>query len=177
MGNSCPRHPEIANAIEGHDVTATAVLSGNPNSDGRIHPLARTNYIGSPPLVVAYALAGSMRVDLTRDPLGTASDGAPVYLADIWPTPEELDRLADSVLVPERYEASYATMFDGDRRWQAIRASGGDTFEWPNDNYMKEPPFFLDVGPEVPATQYIVGEIGRANVCTAVPHARLLCRR
>src|SRR3546814_14428200 len=70
---------------------------------------------------------------------------------------EELDRLADSVLVPERYEASYATMFDGDRRWQDIRASGGDTFEWPNDNYMKEPPFFLEVGPELPATEDIVG--------------------
>src|SRR3546814_7933649 len=119
MGNSGPLQPEIAKAIEGHDVTATAVLSGNRNFEGRIHPLARTNYIGSPPLVVAYALAGSMRVDLTRDPLGTASDGAPVYLADIWPTPEELDRLADSVLVPERYEASHATMFDGDRRWQS----------------------------------------------------------
>src|SRR3546814_13349379 len=96
-----------------------------------------------------------MRVDLTRDPLGTASDGAPVYLADLWPTPEELDRLADSVLVPERYEASYATMFDGDRRWQDIRASGGDNIEWPNANYLTEQPFFLEVGPELPAPEDI----------------------
>jgi len=157
MGNSGPLDGPVTKAIEKHDVTATAVLSGNRNFEGRIHPLARTNYIGSPPLVVAYALAGSMRVDLTRDPLGTGSDGKPVYLADIWPTPEELDRLADSVLVPERYEASYAGMFDGDRRWQGIAGAGGDTYRWPNDNYMKEPPFFLEVGPDLPSREDIVG--------------------
>src|SRR3546814_10995179 len=96
MGNSGPLQPEIAKAIEGHDVTATAVLSGNRNFEGRIHPLARTNYIGSPPLVVAYALAGSMRFHLTRHPLDTASDGAPVYLADICPTHAQLHLLPES---------------------------------------------------------------------------------
>jgi len=157
MGNSGPLEPPIARTIEEQDITATAVLSGNRNFEGRIHPLARTNYIGSPPLVVAYALAGSMRVDLTRDALGTGADGKPVYLADIWPTQEEVDELADSVLVAERYEASYAQMFSGDRRWQAIKAAEGDTYRWPEDDYMKEPPFFLDVGPELPTREDIIG--------------------
>lgn len=156
MGNSGPLSADVGKAIEAHDVTASAVLSGNRNFEGRIHPLAKTNYIGSPPLVVAYALAGSMRVDLSKDALGTGSDGKPVYLADIWPSPAELDAVVSSALTPERYRKHYSHMYDGERRWQALDAPAGDTFEWPNDDYMKEPPFFLDVGPELPVIDDII---------------------
>lgn len=150
MGNSGPLAPAVARAIQDNDLTASAVLSGNRNFEGRIHTLARTNYICSPPLVVAYAVAGSMRVNLTEEPLGTDPDGDPVYLADIWPTPGEIEALARRVLTPDRYENRYAAMFDGDARWKALPTPASELFPWPEDSYMKEPPFFRNVEPAMP---------------------------
>lgn len=150
MGNSGPLAPEIVEAIDGHDITAGAVLSGNRNFEGRIHTNAAVNYIGSPPLVVAYAIAGTINIDLTNDPLGIDRDGKAVYLKDIWPTDDELKELVDSVIKPERYDRLYADIFEGGERWEALDTPTGDLFEWPEDEYMKEPPFFKNLSPEIP---------------------------
>ena len=158
MGNSGPLAPEVAEAIQDHNLCAIAVLSGNRNFEGRIHPLARANYIASPPLVVAYAIAGTMRIDLTREPLGTDTNDQPVFLRDIWPTPVEIDQLAGRALTAGRFRARYADLFEGDARWKAISAPEGATFDWAEASlYMKEPPFFADLTPEMPTTGDIRG--------------------
>jgi aconitate hydratase len=158
MGNSGPLDPVIAQAIETHGVAASAVLSGNRNFEGRIHPHVRSNYICSPPLVVAYAIAGNMRTDLTREPLGTDLDGQPVYLRDIWPSAEELAEAVDRALDPDVFRERYGNVFTGEARWKAVKAPQSGTFEWDADSlYMKEPPFFEGLGPNLPPVTDIKG--------------------
>ncbi len=143
IGNSGPLDPEIASAIESDQLVVAAVLSGNRNFEGRIHPLARASYLASPPLVVAFALAGTVETDLLTEPLGTDRDGKPVYLADIWPSPEEVrDTIAKSVS-PDIFKTIYASVFDGDEQWRALPVPvGSSRYDWdPASTYVARPPF------------------------------------
>ena len=150
IGNSGPLDEAVAAAVEANDLVVAAVLSGNRNFEGRIHPLARASYLASPPLVVAFALAGRVDIDLTREPLGIGSDGSPVFLADIWPAPEEIrSTIADSI-DPELFRRTYATVFEGDERWRALPIPSGDRYAWVEDStYIAKPPFFdgMDLTP------------------------------
>ena len=147
IGNSGPLPEPIAGAIEEGDLTVAAVLSGNRNFEGRIHAQTRANYLASPPLVVAYALAGSMKVDLLHDPLGTGDDGGPVYLRDIWPTNEDIRNVIDKVLSPEMFRQRYANVFQGTTEWQGIKSAGGGTYGWQDSStYVRHPPFFAGSG-------------------------------
>ena len=149
IGNSGPLPVAIHSAIEDRDLTVAAVLSGNRNFEGRIHALTRANYLASPPLVVAYALAGSMRVDLVKDPIGRGSDGTDVYLRDIWPSSAEIESVIRQVLTPDMYRSRYADVFAGDAAWRALPVPTGDTYDWqPESTYVRHPPFFADVGAE-----------------------------
>ena len=130
------------------------MLSGNRNFEGRIHPQVRASYLASPPLVVAYALAGSISIDVATEPLGTGSDGEPVYLRDIWPTPEEVRDVIASSIDSEMYDTEYARVWDGDERWREMAAPTGALFAWDDDStYVREPPYFegLEAEPEPPA--------------------------
>jgi aconitate hydratase len=152
IGNSGPLAPEISAAIAEHDLSVTSVLSGNRNFEGRIHPDVRMNYLASPPLVVAYALAGTMDIDLGNDPIGHDADGKAVYLADLWPTDAEVTEVVASVLDRDMFEAQYGSIFDGDERWRALPAPTGDRYEWDDTStYIRRPPF-LDAatGADVP---------------------------
>jgi len=143
IGNSGPLPEGINKAIESGDLTVAAVLSGNRNFEGRVHPLTRANYLASPPLVVAYALAGSMDVDLLNDPLGTGEEGQPVYLRDIWPSNAEIQDVMNSVLTPEMFRNRYANVFAGDAAWQSMAASTGQTYAWQDaSTYVRHPTFF-----------------------------------
>jgi len=143
IGNSGPLHESIAAAIEENDLVVAAVLSGNRNFEGRIHPLARASYLASPPLVVAFALAGRVDIDLTREPLGRGSDGRPVMLSDIWPSSDEIRQVIGASIDPELFRRTYAVVFDGDERWQALPIPAGDRYEWaPDSTYIAKPPFF-----------------------------------
>ena len=143
IGNSGPLPEPVAAAVEGGDLVVAAVLSGNRNFEGRINPHTRANYLASPPLCVAYALAGSMLTDLTRDPLGTGSDGQPVYLKDIWPTSHEVQAAINAALTPAMFRGRYADVFHGTPEWQAITAVGGQAYAWDaGSTYVKRPPFF-----------------------------------
>ncbi|WP_375475919.1 aconitate hydratase [uncultured Jatrophihabitans sp.] len=143
IGNSGPLIEEVSAAVNAGDLAATAVLSGNRNFEGRINPDVKMNYLASPPLVVAYALVGSMDVDLFNEPLGTGSDGEPVYLKDVWPTPAEIQETIDSAIASEMYTSDYADVFTGDERWQGLSTPEGDTFEWDSDStYVRKPPYF-----------------------------------
>jgi aconitate hydratase len=146
IGNSGPLPDDVTRAVQDDDLAVVAVLSGNRNFDGRIHPLVRASYLASPPLVVAYALAGHVRIDLTAEPIGSRADGAPVYLADIWPTPDEVrDAIAASV-APEQFERQYGRIFDGDEHWNALPSPAGPMYGWdPASTYVREPPFFDDL--------------------------------
>ncbi|CAH0201507.1 aconitate hydratase AcnA [Roseomonas sp. CECT 9278] len=149
MGNSGPLPETVEQAIGIGGSIAVAVLSGNRNFEGRVHTLAKANYIMSPALVVAHALAGTIRIDLTRDPIGMDRDGRPVMLADIWPAPTEIAEAREVALTTERFVRRYAAVFAGDDRWRSVEAPGGDTFPWSRDSlYMQEPPFLLDVPAE-----------------------------
>ena len=149
MGNSGPLPEAVEQAIATGGSTAVAVLSGNRNFEGRVHTLAKANYIMSPPLVVAHALAGTIRIDLTRDPIGEDREGRPVMLSDIWPTPEEIAAAREIALTTERFERRYGAIFAGDDRWHGLDAPAGDTFPWSaNSLYMQEPPFLQDVPAE-----------------------------
>jgi aconitate hydratase len=146
MGNSGPLAPELAEAIDAHGVTAVAVLSGNRNFEGRIHPSARANFLASPPLVVAYALAGSVLVNLEREPLGDGADGEPVYLRDLWPEDDEIRRIIDKVLTPSLYRERYATLLDGTPEWRGLKGKTGKTYAWsPGSTFIRRPPFFEDM--------------------------------
>ena len=146
IGNSGPLPERIAEAIEQNHLVAVAVLSGNRNFEARIHPLVRANYLASPMLVVAFALAGKVTSDLTTEPLGTGSDGKPVFLKDIWPTAEEINRTMAEALKPELFTAKYGSVFDGDEEWRALPVPERDTFTWdPASTYVREPPFFQDL--------------------------------
>ncbi len=143
IGNSGPLQPEISAAIAEGDLVATAVLSGNRNFEGRIHPEVRASYLASPPLVVAYALAGDMNIDLVTEPLGTSRDGKPVFLKDIWPTTKEIADLVDRTVTREAFQKKYADVFKGDAKWQAVKVTDSETYDWPaTSTYIQNPPYF-----------------------------------
>jgi aconitate hydratase len=143
IGNSGPLDDPVAKAIEADELVVAAVLSGNRNFEGRVHPLVRAAYLASPPLVVAYALAGRVDIDLTTEPIGTGDDGAPVMLADIWPGPDEVRAVIDASIDPALFLGTYATVFEGDERWQAIEIPAGDRYAWDEaSTYIANPPFF-----------------------------------
>ncbi|GGA62226.1 aconitate hydratase AcnA [Ornithinibacillus halotolerans] len=143
IGNSGPLLPEIEEAISNNDLTVASVLSGNRNFEGRIHPLVKANYLASPPLVVAYALAGSVDFDLQNDALGTDADGEPVYLKDIWPSMEEVKKEVASVVNPEIFRKEYENVFNSNEKWNEINTTDEPLFEWDEDStYIQNPPFF-----------------------------------
>ncbi|CAI0784674.1 MULTISPECIES: aconitate hydratase AcnA [Serratia] len=142
IGNSGPLPDPIEQAIKEGDLTVGAVLSGNRNFEGRIHPLVKTNWLASPPLVVAYALAGSMKIDLTAEPLGEGNDGQPVFLKDIWPSSKDIAQAVEEVRT-EMFHKEYGEVFDGDANWQSIQVTGSATYQWQDDStYIRHPPFF-----------------------------------
>ena len=143
IGNSGPLDPAISKAINEGDLVATSVLSGNRNFEGRISPDVRANYLASPPLVVAYALAGDMNIDLTKEPLGTSKDGKPVYLKDIWPTNKEIADIVHAVVTREAFQKKYADVFKGDEKWQGVQVTDSETYDWPaSSTYIQNPPYF-----------------------------------
>ncbi|MDP1730189.1 MAG: aconitate hydratase AcnA [Devosia sp.] len=151
IGNSGPLPAAISEAINENDLVAAAVLSGNRNFEGRVNPDVRANYLASPPLVVAYAIAGSLHVNLTADPLGAGADGKPVYLKDIWPTNKEIAELVRAHITPEMFLGRYSDVFKGDERWQGIAVAGGETYAWNSSStYVQNPPYFegLKMEPE-----------------------------
>jgi aconitate hydratase len=149
IGNSGPLPPEVAKAVTENQLVAAAVLSGNRNFEGRVHPQVRANYLASPPLVVAYALAGTVDIDLDSEPLGKGRNGRPVYLRDIWPSQEEVAQAMERAVRPEMFRESYANVWDGNPTWNAIPVAGGALFEWrPDSTYIQEPPFFTEFGPD-----------------------------
>jgi aconitate hydratase len=143
IGNSGPLPVEISKSVNEHDLAVTAVLSGNRNFEGRISPDVKMNYLASPPLVVAYALAGTMNHDFEKDSLGTDKDGKEVLLADIWPSAKEIQDVIDSSISSEMFKKDYATVFDGDHRWKSLDTPTGKTFEWDaQSTYVRKPPYF-----------------------------------
>jgi aconitate hydratase len=151
IGNSGPLIPEVSQAVNDNDLAVVSVLSGNRNFEGRINPDIKMNYLASPPLVVAYALAGSMDVDLFNDPLGQDTDGNDVYLKDIWPSPSEVERVIGEAINSDMFGSSYADVFAGDERWRSLSTPEGDTFAWDEDStYVRKPPYF-DGMPDEPA--------------------------
>ena len=151
IGNSGPLDEAVEEAIVDNDLVVSAVLSGNRNFEGRVHPLTKTNYLASPPLVVAYALAGSTAVDMTNDAIGQGTDGKPVFLKDIWPTTEEIDEVVRKFVTPEMFRERYADVFAGTEAWQAIEVTGSERYQWDEQStYIRKPPFFegLGGGPE-----------------------------
>jgi aconitate hydratase len=154
IGNSGPLRPEISAAIRQADVTAAAVLSGNRNFEGRVHPEVKLNFLASPPLVVAYALAGTMDIDLTRDPLGTGTDGKPVYLKDVWPSPADIQGVIAKNVNSLMFRKSYADVFKGDENWNAIKVPAGTSYAWDQrSTYVRNPPYFdgMTTQPATPA--------------------------
>ena len=161
IGNSGPLQPEISKAINEGDLVAAAVLSGNRNFEGRISPDVRANYLASPPLVVAYALAGDMNIDLTTEPLGTSEDGKPVYLKDIWPTNKEIADIVHAVVTRAAFQAKYADVFKGDARWQGVQITDSETYDWPpTSTYIQNPPYFRGMS----ATPGVIKNITGARV-------------
>ena len=151
IGNAGPLPEPIETAIDEHDLWTTSVLSGNRNFEARIHPKIQANYLASPPLVVAYGLAGHMDIDLETEPLGTDEDGEPVFLADIWPDADEIHETIHSSVEPTMFEEKYAEVFEGDERWKALDAPTGDVYEWDDEStYIREPPFFQDFPLDAP---------------------------
>ncbi|HEY3813381.1 MAG TPA: aconitate hydratase AcnA [Caulobacteraceae bacterium] len=143
IGNSGPLPQQISDAVNEGDLVAVSVLSGNRNFEGRVNPDVRANYLASPPLVVVYALAGSMRKDVAREPLGEGKDGKPVYLKDIWPTSAEIAEIQRAVVSEEMFAKRYKDVFKGDKNWQGIDVAGGKTYAWdPNSTYVENPPYF-----------------------------------
>ncbi|MCJ0973324.1 aconitate hydratase AcnA [Pseudomonas sp. PS1] len=146
IGNSGPLPDPVGQAITDNDLIVSSVLSGNRNFEGRVHPLVKANWLASPPLVVAFALAGTTRIDLSTEPLGTDNDGKPVYLRDIWPSSQEVDQ-AVSLVDGEMFRKRYADVFTGEEKWQAINVTPGDTYKWDgNSSYVQNPPYFKDIG-------------------------------
>ncbi len=155
IGNSGPLPGEVAKAVTGSELIAAAVISGNRNFEGRVHPLVKANYLASPPLVVAYALAGTINMDLTTEPIGTGRDG-PVYLKDIWPTAKEVTELVESSLNKDMFAERYASVFEGSKIWKDIQVSGGELFQWDDaSTYIHHPPFFQNLTLDVPSIENI----------------------
>ena len=158
IGNSGPLIPEVSQAVTDNDLTVCSVLSGNRNFEGRIHPECRMNFLASPLLVVAYALAGTLHTDLLRDPLGTGSDGQPVYLRDIWPSTDEIATVIDSCVQAEMFSKDYADVYAGDDRWRSLPVPDTDTFQWdPASTYVRKPPYFDAMGREPEPVSDITG--------------------
>ncbi len=149
IGNSGPLPEPVAEAVQENDLVVAAVLSGNRNFEGRIHPQVRASFLASPPLVVAYALAGTVDIDLTREPVGTDVNGEAIYLRDLWPTQEEIRDVVAKSITPELFEQDYAHVFEGDEHWRLLPNTEGELFKWdPGSTYIQEPPFFQDMPAE-----------------------------
>jgi aconitate hydratase len=158
IGNSGPIIPEVSAAVHTHDLAVASVLSGNRNFEGRINPDVRMNYLASPPLVVAYALAGTMDIDLVEDPIGFDAEGAPVRLRDLWPSPAEVQEVIDASLESDMFTSSYASVFDGDERWRGLATPDGDTFDWDEaSTYIRRPSFFDGITADPVAPGDVVG--------------------
>jgi aconitate hydratase len=158
IGNSGPLDPEISNSIQDNDLSVTAVLSGNRNFEGRISPDVKMNYLASPPLVIAYALAGTMDFDFENQPLGKDSDGVDVYLADLWPSPEEVESVIADSISTDMFDSEYGRIFDGDERWQQLDTPEGKVFEWDDEStYVRKPTFFDGMGLKPEAVKDIKG--------------------
>jgi aconitate hydratase len=161
IGNSGPLHDAVAEAVKDANLVVCSVLSGNRNFEGRVNPSVRANYLASPPLVVAYALAGTMNIDLDNEPLGTGSDGKPVFLKDVWPAPEEVAATMRSAIRREQFVERYAHVLDGDADWRSLQIPAGDTFAWDDKStYIRKPSFFDELGP----TPKPLADIGGARV-------------
>ncbi|CAA9514100.1 MAG: Aconitate hydratase [uncultured Sphingomonas sp.] len=160
IGNSGPLPEPISKAINDNDLVAVSVLSGNRNFEGRVSPDCRANYLASPPLVVAYAIKGTVRSDLVNDPIGTGRNGEPVYLRDIWPSNEEIRQLIDAHVHSDMFRSRYGDVYQGDERWRAIEVTGGETYAWPaGSTYLANPPYFTGMTMEPNAP----GDIERAR--------------
>jgi len=158
IGNSGPLPDNIAAAVEAGDLLVCSVLSGNRNFEGRINPHCRANYLASPPLVVAYALAGNMAIDLLHEPLGTGSDGEPVYLKDIWPSNQEIREIVERVLSRDMFRTRYGNVFEGPKEWREISAPAGQTYDWDDGStYVRYPPFFEGMTPEPAPLEDVTG--------------------
>ncbi|PTR33051.1 aconitase [Luteibacter sp. OK325] len=157
IGNSGPLPAEISKGIAEGDLAVASVLSGNRNFEGRVHPEVKMNYLASPPLVVAYALAGTLDIDLTKDPIANGSDGQPVYLKDIWPTNKEVSDAIAGAINPQMFKDSYADVFKGDSRWNAIASPDGQTYAWDDSTYIKNPPYFDNMTAEAGTIEDIHG--------------------
>jgi len=157
IGNSGPLSEPITKAIEDNDLVVAAVLSGNRNFEGRVHANVRAAYLASPPLVVAFALAGRVDKDLTKEPLGQDKDGNDVFLADIWPSREEVDAVMAEAIGPDVFSSNYASVFEGDEHWKSMDAPTGDNYGWDeNSTYIQKPPFFVGLTPDAPGVTDIV---------------------
>ena len=160
IGNSGPLRPEISEGLKAGDIVATSVLSGNRNFEGRVHAEVKMNFLASPPLVVAYALAGTMDIDLAHEPIGTGSDGKPVFLKDLWPTPQEVQQAVAASVDSTMFKKSYASVFSGDANWQAIQVPAGEVYRWDDaSTYVRNPPYFQGM-PKQPGA---VGDIRGAR--------------
>ena len=149
IGNSGPLAEPVAEAVQDNDLVVAAVLSGNRNFEGRIHPQVRASFLASPPLVVAYALAGTVDIDLTSEPVGTDSNGDAVYLRDLWPTQEEVKAVVAQAVTPNVFSKNYASVFEGDEHWRALSDTSSELYAWDAEStYIQEPPFFLDMPAE-----------------------------
>jgi aconitate hydratase len=157
IGNSGPLPPEISAAVEQNDLAVCSVLSGNRNFEGRINQDVKANYLASPPLVVAYALAGRMDLDLNTEPLGEGSDGEPVYLRDIWPDPVEVKELIGRSIASEMFTRNYGGVLEGDETWKAVEVPEGDRYTWPDSTYVRKPSFFEGMPPEPPPVEPVRG--------------------
>ncbi|HEX9122351.1 MAG TPA: aconitate hydratase AcnA [Actinomycetota bacterium] len=165
IGNSGPLPEPVEEAVKDRDLAVCAVLSGNRNFEGRIHPLVRASYLASPPLVVAYALAGHVGMDLTTEPLGVGADGGPVFLRDLWPSAQEVRAVIAASLSPEQFKREYGRVFQGDEHWSSLPSPSGPMYGWdPASTYVQEPPFFEDLGPAPSAP----GDIRAARVLVEV---------
>ncbi|MGB7964229.1 MAG: aconitate hydratase AcnA [Propionicimonas sp.] len=161
IGNSGPLIPEVSQAVNDHDLAVTSVLSGNRNFEGRINPDVKMNYLASPPLVVAYALAGTMDIDLMNDPIGKGADGVDVFLSDIWPSQAEVDEVVNSSISADMFTSRYADVFAGDDTWRSLPTPVGETFEWDaTSTYVRKPPYFDNM----PASPVPVTDIANARV-------------
>jgi aconitate hydratase len=157
IGNSGPLAPEISGAIAEKDLAVCAVLSGNRNFEGRINQDVKANYLASPPLVVAYALAGRMDLDLNNEPLGEDQNGEPVFLREIWPSAEEIKQAVGASVQAEMFKRNYAEVFSGDEIWNAVEVPAGDRYTWPDSTYVRQPSFFEEMPADAPGIEPIAG--------------------
>jgi len=168
IGNSGPLAAPIEETIKENDLTVSAVLSGNRNFEGRVHPFVKFSYLASPPLVVAFALAGTVDIDIYNEPIGTGSNGEPVFLQDIWPTQDEVKETVQSVLNPEIFKAQYSKVFEGDETWKSLETPEGNLYEWSDDStYIREPNFFDNLTLKLPET----GDIKGAHTLALLGHS------